>query len=82
MSTILHVANTYNVLPSDVVGIEGIYSTFCFNQACFYYQKLAEDGKRTTGRESTRSNSNHRPRESGKNNDFLKGIAKERGLLK
>jgi hypothetical protein len=39
------VANRYNKLPSQIVGIEDEYTAFCLDEACSYIYSKLEEGK-------------------------------------
>lgn len=42
---LIQMSKTYNSRPSELIGIEDEYTSYCFDEACCYIVNMINDGK-------------------------------------
>lgn len=73
VETVIATAQTFNCLPSEVMGIEDEYTAYCFNEACMNVLARIKDGQKPDYNKIKRKN---KPKKKHYSNfrDFYKDV--------
>ena len=65
LSDVIAVSQTFNTLPSEVLGVTDPLARYCFNEACTAYINYIDDGKKPRYPSDMKSNPLLRKMEPG-----------------
>jgi hypothetical protein len=53
--SLLGIVNLYKCRPSEVMGIDDLYTAYCFDEACTFIIRMIEDGNEPVFRKKVKS---------------------------